>query len=278
MFFFKMYGFGNDFIVIDVRGKEDIDYNFFVKRMCYWYIGVGVDGLLFVLDLKFVDIRMRIINLDGFEVEMCGNGIWCFFKYVFERGIVKKDKFKVEILVGIIELEFILNEYGFVEKVKVNMGKLSFKRKDIFMQGEFDSDVINILIEVDGKEYKIIFLLMGVFYIVLFVDDVEKVDIYILGFKIERYEVFLRKINVNFVQVIDKNNIKVRIWERGVGVIYVCGIGFCVFVIVLNLNGYIERKVNVYFYFGIFEIEWQEDGIVFMIGFVEEVFVGEYLD
>ncbi|ADQ40014.1 diaminopimelate epimerase [Caldicellulosiruptor acetigenus I77R1B] len=278
MLFSKMHGLGNDFIVIDARGKEDIDYNSLAKRMCHRHIGVGADGLLLVLDSKLADIRMRIINSDGSEAEMCGNGIRCFSKYVFERGIVKKDKFKVETLAGIIEPELILNEYGLVEKVKVNMGKPSFKRKDIPMQGEPDSDAINTSIEVDGKEYKITSLLMGVPHTVLFVDDVEKVDIYTLGPKIERHEVFPRKTNVNFVQVIDKNNIKVRTWERGAGATYACGTGSCASVIASNLNGYTERKANVHLYFGTLEIEWQEDGTVFMTGPAEEVFVGEYLD
>ena len=278
MLFSKMHGLGNDFIVIDARGKEDIDYNSLAKRMCHRHIGVGADGLLLVLDSKLADIRMRIINSDGSEAEMCGNGIRCFSKYVFERGIVKKDKFKVETLAGIIEPELILNEYGLVEKVKVNMGKPSFKRKDIPMQGEPESDAINTSIEVDGKEYKITSLLMGVPHTVLFVDDVEKVDIYTLGPKIEKHEVFPRKTNVNFVQVIDKNNIKVRTWERGAGATFACGTGSCASVIASNLNGYTERKANVHLYFGTLEIEWQEDGTVFMTGPAEEVFVGEYLE
>ncbi|WAM33393.1 diaminopimelate epimerase [Caldicellulosiruptor morganii] len=278
MLFSKMHGLGNDFIVIDARGKEDIDYNSLAKRMCHRHIGVGADGLLLVLDSKLADIRMRIINSDGSEAEMCGNGIRCFSKYVFERGIVKKDKFKVETLAGIIEPELILNEYGLVEKVKVNMGKPSFKRKDIPMQGDPESDAINTSIEVDGKEYKITSLLMGVPHTVLFVDDVEKVDIYTLGPKIERHEVFPRKTNVNFVQVIDKNNIKVRTWERGAGATFACGTGSCASVIASNLNGFTEKKVNVHLYFGMLEIEWQDDGTVFMTGPAEEVFVGEYLD
>lgn len=278
MLFSKMHGLGNDFIVIDARGKEDIDYNSLAKRMCHRHIGVGADGILLVLDSKLADIRMRIINSDGSEAEMCGNGIRCFSKYVFERGIVKKDKFKVETLAGIIEPELILNEYGLVEKVKVNMGKPSFKRKDIPMQGDPESDAINTSIEVDGKEYKITSLLMGVPHTVLFVDDVEKVDIYTLGPKIEKHEVFPRKTNVNFVQVIDKNNIKVRTWERGAGATYACGTGSCASVIASNLNGYTERKANVHLYFGTLEIEWQDSGTVFMTGPAEEVFVGEYLD
>ena len=278
MLFSKMHGLGNDFIVIDARGKEDIDYNSLAKRMCHRHIGVGADGLLLVLDSKLADIMMRIINSDGSEAEMCGNGIRCFSKYVFERGIVKKDKFKVETLAGIIEPELILNEYGLVEKVKVNMGKPSFKRKDIPMQGDPESDAINTSIEVDGKEYKITSLLMGVPHTVLFVDDVEKVDIYTLGPKIEKHEVFPRKTNVNFVQVIDKNNIKVRTWERGAGATYACGTGSCASVIASNLNGYTERKANVHLYFGTLEIEWQDSGTVFMTGPAEEVFVGEYLE
>jgi len=278
MLFSKMHGLGNDFIVIDARDKEDIDYNSLAKRMCHRHIGVGADGILLVLNSDVADIRMRIINSDGSEAEMCGNGIRCFSKYVFERGIVKKDKFKVETLAGIIEPQLILNDYGFVDKVKVNMGKPSFKRKDIPMQGDPESDAINTSIEVEGKEYKITSLLMGVPHTVLFVDDVEKVDIYTLGPKIEKHEVFPRKTNVNFVQVIDKNNIKVRTWERGAGATFACGTGSCASVIASNLNGFTERKVNVHLYFGTLEIEWCDDDIIFMTGPAEEVFVGEYFE
>ena len=278
MLFSKMHGLGNDFIVIDARDKENIDYNSLTKRICHRHIGVGADGILLVLNSDVADIRMRIINSDGSEAEMCGNGIRCFSKYVFERGIVKKDKFKVETLAGIIEPQLILNDYGFVDKVKVNMGKPSFKRKDIPMQGDPESDAINTSIEVDGKEYKITSLLMGVPHTVLFVDDVEKVDIYTLGPKIEKHEVFPRKTNVNFVQVIDKNNIKVRTWERGAGATFACGTGSCASVIASNLNGFTERKVNVHLYFGTLEIEWCDDDIIFMTGPAEEVFVGEYFE
>ncbi|WAM32151.1 diaminopimelate epimerase [Caldicellulosiruptor naganoensis] len=278
MLFSKMHGLGNDFIVIDARGKEDIDYNSLAKRMCHRHIGVGADGILLVLDSDIADIRMRIINSDGSEAEMCGNGIRCFSKYVFERGIVKKDKFKVETLAGIIEPELILNEYGLVEKVKVNMGKPSFKRKDIPMIGEPDDTAINTSIFVDGKEYQITSLLMGVPHTILFVDDVEKVDIYNLGPKIEKHEAFPRKTNVNFVQVIDKNNIKVRTWERGAGATFACGTGSCASVIASNLNGFTERKANVHLYFGTLEIEWQDSDVVFMTGPAEEVFVGEYFE
>jgi len=278
MLFSKMHGLGNDFIVIDARDKEDIDYNSLAKRMCHRHIGVGADGILLVLNSDVADIGMRIINSDGSEAEMCGNGIRCFSKYVFERGIVKKDKFKVETLAGIIEPQLILNDYGLVEKVRVNMGKPSFKRKDIPMQGDPESDAINTSVEVEGKEYKITSLLMGVPHTVLFVEDVEKVDIYTLGPKIEKHEVFPRKTNVNFVQVIDKNNIKVRTWERGAGATFACGTGSCASVIASNLNGFTEKKANVHLYFGMLEIEWQDDGTVFMTGPAEEVFVGEYLD
>lgn len=158
------------------------------------------------------------------------------------------------------------------------MGKPSFKRKDIPMQGDPESDAINTSIVVDGNEYRITSLLMGVPHTILFVDDVEKVDIYTLGPKIEKHEAFPRKTNVNFVQVIDKNNIKVRTWERGAGATFACGTGSCASVIAANLNGLTERKANVHLYFGTLEIQWQDDDTVFMTGPAEEVFVGEYLE
>lgn len=278
MLFSKMHGLGNDFVVIDARGKENIDYNTLAKKMCHRHTGIGADGILLVLHSDVADIRMRIINSDGSEAEMCGNGIRCFSKYVFERGIVKKDKFKVETLAGIIEPELILNTYGLVEKVRVNMGKPSFKRQDIPMDGSPDDNAINTSLFVDGKEYKITSLLMGVPHTVLFTDDVEEVNIYALGPKIEKHELFPKKTNVNFVQVIDKNNIKVRTWERGAGATFACGTGSCASVIASHLNGFTERKANVRLYFGILEVEWCDDDIVFMTGPAEEVFVGEYFE
>ncbi|MEZ0537819.1 diaminopimelate epimerase [Caldicellulosiruptoraceae bacterium PP1] len=277
MLFSKMHGLGNDFIVLDVRQSPDKDYNSLAIKMCDRHLGIGADGLLLVLNSDKADIKMRIINSDGSEAEMCGNGIRCFAKYVFERGIVRKEKFTVETLAGIMEPELILDEVGLVEKVKVNMGSPDFNPQNIPMLLD-SKDAINVPIEVDGKEYKITSILMGVPHTMLFVDDINNIDIHALGPKIEKHKLFPKKTNVNFVEVKDNQNIIVRTWERGAGATMACGTGSCASVIASHLNGYTQRKANVHLYAGILNIEWTEDNIVYMTGPATEVFVGEYIE
>lgn len=274
MFFSKMHGLGNDFIVIDVRNNPTLDYSKLAIKMCNRHLGVGADGLVLVDNSKIADIKMRIINSDGSEAEMCGNGIRCFAKYVFERNIVRKEKFTVETLAGIMEPELILDDLSNVSKVKVNMGTPAFEPEKVPINID-GKNAFGVEIDVDGQKYIISSILMGVPHTVLFVDDMNKVDISQLGPKIERHRLFPKKTNVNFVQIIDRSNIIVRTWERGAGATLACGTGSCASVVVSHMNGYTDKKVLVHLVAGKLEIEWK-DNLVYMTGPAEEVFVGEY--
>lgn len=272
MDFVKMHGLGNDFILINGIDKEDIDYNKLALKICDRHLGIGADGLEVVLPSENADIRMRIINSDGSEAEMCGNGIRCFSKYCFERGIVKSSKFKIETLAGIMEPECIIKN-GKVIKVKVNMGEPGLDRKDIPMTGN-DQYVINEKVDVNGIKYNITSMLMGVPHTVVFVDDVEKVDIESAGPAIERCSLFPKRTNVNFVQVLNDSEMNVKTWERGAGVTLACGTGSCASVVAAYLNKKTGRKAVVHLKVGDLSIEWAENNHVYMTGPAAEVFTG----
>lgn len=271
MNFVKMHGLGNDFIIFE-DVKKGKDYNKLAKDVCDRHTSIGADGIMLALDSDIADIRMRIINSDGSEAEMCGNGIRCFAKYVYEKGLVKKSKMKIETLAGIMEPELIIQN-GKVISVKVNMGKPSFKKEAIPMLGDEGKDALNENLNIDNNQIGISSLLMGVPHTMVFVENVDNVDITQLGPKIEKHNMFPRKTNVNFVEIRNKNEIKVRTWERGAGVTLACGTGSCACVVAANKLGLTETKVNVHLAIGVLKIEYIDD-IVFMTGPAEVSFYG----
>jgi len=268
MEFTKMHGLGNDFLVFEDDGSVR-DWNAVAEKLCTRRLNVGGDGILIVLPSKIADIRMRIINADGSEAEMCGNGIRCFAKYVFERGIVKKPDMVVETLAGIIRPKLLIED-GNVTDVCVDMGKPSFDRLHIPMKGEgspFDVDI-----EAAGRKLRISSMLMGVPHTMVLTDDIGSLDASMLGPAIERHEIFPRKTNVNFVQVLDNENIKVLTWERGAGLTLACGTGSCASAVATYKKGLTGPKVTVHLSVGRLIIESLSDRRVLMTGPAEEVF------
>ena len=261
----KMHGLGNDFVVITDLTGGNTDYTDLAKRLCHRQTGIGADGLMVVVASDVADTRMRIINADGSEAEMCGNGIRCFAKYAYERGLVAKETFTIETLAGIMKPTLHIKN-GKVEQVTVDMGKPSFASKDIPMVADLP-EVMNFPITVDDVEYKVSSLLMGVPHTEVFVDDVTKVPLLTLGPAIEKHELFPQGTNVNFVQVVDDSHIKVRTWERGA-----CGTGCCGSVVMAHKNGFTGREVDVEVYLGVLHIRYADDGTVFMTGPAAEVF------
>lgn len=274
MLFSKMHGLGNDFILINGLEGSEQDYNALAAIVCDRHLGIGADGLEVVLPSDAADLRMRIINSDGSEAEMCGNGIRCFAKYVYEKGIIDKTTFTVETLAGIMEPELIVED-GIVKLVKVNMGKPGLERSDIPMIGA-KGMVLDEAIDVDGDEYKISAMLVGVPHTMVFVDDAESAPLYEIGPKIENHKLFPQRTNVNFVEVINDGEIKVRTWERGAGVTLACGTGCCASVVAAALTGRTARKATVHLMEGDLIIDWTEDGTIFMTGPAINVFEGEY--
>jgi diaminopimelate epimerase len=274
MHFVKMHGLGNDFIVVDeFNAQSDRDYNKLAPMLCDRHFGIGADGIIIVLPSDIADARMRIVNTDGSEAEMCGNGIRCFAKYVYESGIIKKQVLSVETLAGIMKPELFV-EGGEVQKVKVDMGKPDFEPGAIpaFMPG---TRIVERPLEVDGQPYAITSMSMGVPHTVIFVDDVDKMDITGLGPKIEKHPMFPKKTNVNFVEVLNDHEIRVRTWERGAGATLACGTGSCASAVAAAITGRTGRAVTVHLIAGQLEIQWAEDDTVFMTGPAAKVFQGD---
>ena len=268
MEFTKMHGLGNDFLVFEDDGTGR-DWNALTAKLCTRRLSVGGDGIMVVLPSDTADVKMRIINADGSEAEMCGNGIRCFAKYVYERGIVKKEDMTVETLAGIIRPKLII-EHGKVADVCVDMGCPSFDRASIPMQGTGDAE--NVDIEAAGRNVRISSMLMGVPHTMVLVDDIEAVDASVLGPAIERHSIFPRKSNVNFVQVLDSENIRVLTWERGAGLTLACGTGSCASAVETYRKGLTGPKITVHLSVGRLIIEYTGDGRVLMTGPAEEVY------
>ncbi len=268
MEFTKMHGLGNDFLVFEDDGTGR-DWNALTAKLCTRRLSVGGDGIMVVLPSDTADVKMRIINADGSEAEMCGNGIRCFAKYVYERGIVKKEDMTVETLAGIIRPKLII-ENGKVKDVCVDMGCPSFDRVSIPMQGTGGAESVEI--QAAGRTVTISSMLMGVPHTMVLVDDIEAVDASVLGPAIERHSIFPRKSNVNFVQVLDSENIRVLTWERGAGLTLACGTGSCASAVETYRKGLTGPKITVHLSVGRLIIEYTGDGRVLMTGPAEEVY------
>ncbi len=275
--FVKAHGIGNDFIIIDDRSSRIIkktDYGKLAKKICNRHFGIGADGIIIVLDSKTIDIKFRIFNADGSEAEMCGNGIRCFAKYLFENKIIPKKTFRIETKAGEIIPEIIIDNLGNVESVRVDMGKPLLAPADIPFQSSSDR-AVNIPIEINGEKIYLTALSMGNPHAVIFVNDIENINIEQLGKQIEEHESFPDKTNVEFVKVINNNELKMRVWERGAGETLACGTGACAALTAAYLNKKTHRKALIHLKGGDLDVFWDEDtGHIFMTGPAEIVFTG----
>lgn len=278
--FTKMHGLGNDFVLIDCRDKAVSDQLSAIrdvsKRLCHRRFGIGADQVLLLYPSTLADFKMMIFNADGSEVEMCGNGIRCFAKYIWDRGLSDKDIFSVETLAGIIRPE----RAG--QLVKVDMGEPVLEGRLIPVnlplptplgkgrQGE----VIDFPLKIEDKGFKITAVSMGNPHAVIFVDGVDGFDVKRYGPLIENHELFPKRINVEFVQVLDSGRIRMRVWERGAGETMACGTGASAAAVASSLKGFTGRRVNVLLAGGELMIEWKEDNHVYMTGPAVEVFEG----
>lgn len=278
MDFVKMHGLGNDFVFIEDKTGQDKDYIALARAMCNRHTGIGADGLIVIVDSRVADVRMRIINSDGSEAEMCGNGIRCFAKYVYDSGIIEKKRFTVETPAGIMEPEITVGADNKAKLITINMGRPSFNRSEIPMEGA-DGRVLNEDLCVDGENWKITSLLMGVPHTVTYVDDVDTVDIEKIGPLFEKHEAFPKHTNINFAQQMDDRTVKVRTWERGAGATLACGTGSCSVAVASFLNGRTGREVDIQLPLGTLHIEYrEEDGNVYMTGPAAVSFTGTWPD
>ncbi|HSH35001.1 diaminopimelate epimerase [Schnuerera sp.] len=264
MEFTKMEAAGNDFVLFNGFKYTIENYEELALKSCDRHFSVGGDGILVCEKSDISDIKMIYYNSDGSRGEMCGNGIRCFSKYVYEEGLIHKDFFKVETLAGIKTI-WIETDNNRVESIKVDMGKPIFKAMDIPVNLNKEK-VLEEKIRIDGENMVFSAVLVGVPHVVIFVKDIEKIDINRLGQRLEVHPMFPNKTNVNFVKIIDKNKINIYTWERGAGRTLGCGTGSCASVVLGNLLGKLERKVKVKTEGGELEVELGKNDEIYMKG------------
>lgn len=270
--FWKMHGLGNDYILVDNRdGKlKEETLGKIAQRLCRRRFSVGADGLLVLSNSSVADAKMRIFNADGSEAEMCGNGIRCFAKYCFEKGIVDNTELKIETLAGIKNIKLKL-ENGKVISVTVDMGQPVLDRRLIPVQGE--GRCVNEELRVDDLTYRMTCVSVGNPHCVIFVNDVESFPVETVGPKIENHSLFPKRTNVEFVQISGVDKLKIRVWERGVGETLACGTGACAAVVAANLLHKVGDRCTVSLLGGDLDIQLRDDRI-FMTGQAEKAFEG----
>ena len=273
MKFTKMHGLGNDYVYVNCF-EEKIDNPPAVARFVSdRHFGIGSDGLIMINPSKTADFEMEMYNADGSRGEMCGNGIRCVAKYVYDYGLTDKTQISVETLGGIKYLDLTVED-GKVSLVKVDMGKPELEADLIPIISEREQ-VIDEPIEVDGKEYHMPGVSMGNPHAVIYVDDVKGLDLEKIGPKFENHERFPKRINTEFVHCIDRQTVEMRVWERGSGETLACGTGACAVAVSSILNNLTDTQVTVKLLGGDLQIEWdREKDRVFMTGPATVVFDG----
>ena len=274
MRFTKMHGLGNDYLFINGFKERIARPGRLSMQMSDRHCGVGSDGIILILPSARADFRMRIFNADGSEAETCGNGLRCLAKYVYEHGLTGKREFQVETMAGLSTQQLSIRK-GKVVSISSSLGMPRLDRKEIPMKGPA-GQVVKESLKVGGRSYRITALSMGNPHVVLFVPNVDKAPLSDLGPKIERHPKFPQRTNVEFVQVLDRKNIRMRIWERGSGETLASGSGSSASAVAATLNGFTERKVRVHVTLGVITVHWKKDGVVWMSGPAEEVFSGEW--
>lgn len=274
MKFVKMHGTGNDYVYINCFEEEVNDPTELAIKVSNRNFGIGSDGLILIKPSQIADCKMDIYNADGSIAKMCGNGIRCVAKYAYERGIVKKEKMTIETFSGIKTLDLKIKENK-VDSIKVNMGKPIVKAEEIPVLYQKES-IINEKIMVENEEYHMTCVSMGNPHCVLFIPDTLSAKVESVGSYLENHEMFPERVNVEFVQVMNRKQIKMRVWERGSGETLSCGTGACASVVAAILNGYTEDEVEVEILGGKLWIYWnREKNFVYMKGPAVEVFSGE---
>lgn len=273
--FTKWQGCGNDFILMDDRMEGIANPRDLAVRLCDRHYGIGADGLILVLPSGQADFRMRIFNTDGSEAEMCGNGIRCFARLVYEWGFTNKTVFTVETGAGVLRPALILAA-GKVQAVRVDMGEPVLEAEEIPVTGFGRERVINRPITVLGQTYDVTCVSMGNPHCVVFVEDLAALDLGRIGSAFETHAWFPRRVNTEFVTVRDRTHLRMRVWERGAAVTLACGTGACATIVAAVLNQKAERQAEIELDGGVLHVEWAEDNHVYMTGPAELVFTGEW--
>jgi len=276
MKFTKMHGAGNDYVYVDCFAEKIENPAEVAIKVSNRNFGIGSDGLILIMPSDKADLRMRMFNSDGSESEMCGNGIRCVAKYAFDHGIVSKKEISAETGAGILTLQLFTGAGGKVDRVRVNMGKPRLTKAEIPMLGEPAGDqTINQPLNILHTVFHVTMVSMGNPHCVIFVDDVENFQVEKYGPLIENHDLFPRRTNVEFVQIISRTEVRQRTWERGAGETLACGTGASAVCVAGALNGLTEKKILNHLSGGDLELEWAEDGNLYMTGPATEVFSGE---
>lgn len=280
--FVKMQGAGNDYVYMDTIGNTPLKtfpekfYPELAREVSERHFGVGSDGLILILPSVGADFYMRIFNADGSEAQMCGNGIRCVGKYVYEKGLTRSRKLRIETLGGIKEL-FLHVINNRVNSVTVDMGKPVFDQSEIPVASHGEEPVISEKITIEDMEFSITAIGMGNPHCVIFVDKADDRLLHYYGPRIEHYKLFPERTNVEFVEIIDSHKIRMRVWERGSGETLACGTGACASVVAAFINGHTEREVEVDLSGGKLKVNYDKDsGHIFMTGGAEFIAEGYY--
>jgi len=275
MRFTKMHGAGNDYVYVNAfEERLDADIAQLARTISDRHTGVGGDGLILIGPSEQADARMRMYNADGSESEMCGNGVRCVAKYVYDHGIARKPELKIETGRGVLTLQ-VFPENGLVQQVRVNMGPpiLNAEQIPTTLPG---NPPVSVPLEVAGRTLSVTAVSMGNPHCVTFVDEITDELVLQIGPQVERHPAFPRRVNVEFVQILSRSEVRMRVWERGSGETMACGTGACAVLVAAVLNGLTDRKVLCHLPGGDLTLEWAESGEVFMTGPAVEVFSGDW--
>lgn len=274
--FTKMHGIGNDYVYINCFTEQVDNPNELAKIMSPRRFSVGADGVILICPSKVADAKMRMFNLDGSEGKMCGNGIRCVGKFVYDSGIAHKDTITIETLSGIKTL-YVTDKDGVAETITVDMGKAELSPEKIPAIADCDT-IIDTAITVDGNSYNITAVSMGNPHAVTFCDEIESLNLEKTGPHFEHHEMFPQGVNTEFIRVIDESTLQMRVWERGSGETFACGTGACAAAVAAVLNGYCKHdtEITVHLVGGDLFITYKNDGTVFMRGPATKVFDGVY--
>ena len=270
MRFTKMHGIGNDFIVMDAINNNIENPGALAKKLCERRFSIGADGLILICESDRADAKMRIFNSDGSEAEMCGNGIRCAAKYIFDKRIVTKDEFTIDTLDGVKTVYLVIKD-GKAVSVTVNMGTPCFDPEKVPVSAPTN----RVEVEVEGVKMRFFCVNMGVPHAVTFDILPERKDFLRLGEIMEKHPLFPAKTNVEFCRVDDSENVTVKVWERGAGETLACGTGSCSVLAAGATLGLIERHAYIHLPGGTLIDNWRESGEIYMTGPAETVFEGE---
>ncbi len=275
MRFTKMHGAGNDYVYVNAF-KEALpeDIPALARKISDRHTGVGGDGLILICPSDKADARMRMYNADGSESEMCGNGVRCVAKFVYDHGIAQKEELKIETGRGVLTLQ-VFPVDGRVQQVRVNMGH-PILEADLIPTTLTGTPPVNVPLEVGGTTLHVTAISMGNPHCVTFVDELNDHLVHGIGPQVEVHPAFPRRVNAEFIKVISRSETQMRVWERGSGETQACGTGACASLVAGVLNGLTDRKVLCHLPGGDLTLEWAESGEVFMTGPATEVFSGDW--